>query len=87
MVEIPSLHILITIGLVTSLITNWNYADRRSLIVTASVSYGGDESLELRVFHSRDAEISKRPVRSAANRSFARSSPCLEAANLVQRTA
>jgi hypothetical protein len=32
-------HILVTIGLVASLITNWNYADRRSLIIVALISY------------------------------------------------
>jgi hypothetical protein len=32
-------HILITIGLIASLITNWNYAERRSLIIIALISY------------------------------------------------
>jgi hypothetical protein len=32
-------HTLITIVLVASLITNWNYADRRKLIVIALISY------------------------------------------------
>jgi hypothetical protein len=32
-------HILITIGLVASLIANWKYADRRSLIIIAVISY------------------------------------------------
>ncbi len=33
------MHILITIGLAASLITNWNYAGRRNLIILAAVSY------------------------------------------------
>jgi hypothetical protein len=32
-------HILITIVLLASLITNWNYADRRKLIIIALISY------------------------------------------------
>ncbi|MCU1275000.1 MAG: hypothetical protein JWO48_2431 [Bryobacterales bacterium] len=32
-------HILITIGLLGSLITNWNYADRKRLIIVALISY------------------------------------------------
>jgi hypothetical protein len=32
-------HILITIGIAASLITNWKYADRRNLIIISLISY------------------------------------------------